>query len=145
MQDEEAGKTESKREGQGVVFDESPAYYKLKILPSLVCSRQEEVGGGWGVGGWGTVYICASVAPHPTAGGWSLRGGSTSLRGKQQVDQRARGSVFVLYICLNVGAGLCWACVQKSVFISTYNATSYTPVALVKTSMSHRACVSGQA
>ena len=35
-----------------------------------------------------------------------LREGSTSLRGEQQVDEKACGSVFVLYICLCVC--VCW-------------------------------------
>lgn len=52
MRGKEAGKTGRKTEGQGIVLDESLAYYKLKILPSLVFSRHEEEG---------TVYICASV------------------------------------------------------------------------------------
>lgn len=89
--------------------------------------------------GGGAVYICASVALHPTAGGWSLRGGPTT------------GGWDGVWFCVCtvykhmsecVCAGVCWACVQKSALISAY---MYRPVALVKTRpVPHRACVSGQ-
>lgn len=64
--DGEAGKTERMREGQGAggglclkkawFF----VYYKLKIIPSLVCSRHGEGG------------VCTCVSVVPTAG--RLRG-----------------------------------------------------------------------
>lgn len=42
-------------------------YYKLKILPSPVCSRHEEEGGR------GSVYICAYVGP-PKPNSWRPEG-----------------------------------------------------------------------
>lgn len=61
------GKHREREKGRGLCLMKAwlSVYYKLKILPSLVCSRHEEGGGGGGA-----VYICASVAPNPAAGGW---------------------------------------------------------------------------
>ena len=65
------------------MFDESLPLCLLQaknILPILVCSRHEEA--GWG----SAVYICASVAPNPTAGGSTAEGG---FHIQQQVDEKA--------------------------------------------------------
>ena len=69
---EKQGNQRERQQGRGLCLMKAwlSVYYKLKILPSLVCSRHEEEEekeeGGWG---GGAVYICASVAPNPTAGG----------------------------------------------------------------------------
>lgn len=89
---EKQGNQRERERGRGLCLLKAwlSVYYKLKILPSLVCSRHE----GWG---WGGAYVCLSPQTQQLEAR-RLREGSTSLWGKQQVDGKACGSVFVLYM-----------------------------------------------
>lgn len=77
VRDGEAGKPERKTAWQGAVFDESLALCLLQAKNTTQPGLQKAWGGGGGGevgrrgggGGGAAVYICASVAPNPTAGG----------------------------------------------------------------------------
>lgn len=93
-------------------------------------------GGGDGVGGVGGLYILVSVAPNPTAGGWKAEGGfHIAVGGTTGGREGVWLSICTVHMteCVCVGLRVCAIHVHKLC----------TPVALVETPVSHRACVSG--
>lgn len=114
-------------------------YYKLKILPSLVFQQP------WG-GGDIHMHACC-----PKRNSWRVKGWERiphHCRKKQQVENKIRCVVFVLYICLSIYVlymiGPMCKRVQKSIlFMHVHNRS--TPVPFAKAPVSHTACVSGWA
>lgn len=129
---EKQEKPKRKREGQGqgsgsggcLLKGWPSVYYKLKILLSLVCSRH----GGW-VG-----YICVSVAPKPNS--WRLEG---SREGTFWNNRWTTRHVVQCLHCIYMSECVCVCmCMGWCIHVRKLHAA----VALVKSPVSHRVCVS---